>query len=65
MIEKHSRNMPFKIKGMAAAKAKTLSVSQEDELAGMKIQLIEEMQHICLHNLSGKFKSATVDLTGT
>ena len=34
----------------AATKAKTLSASQEDELAEMKIQLIEEMQHVCLHN---------------
>ena len=34
----------------AATKAKTLSASQEDDLAEMKIQLIEEMQHVCLHN---------------
>ena len=33
-----------------AAKAKSLSVTQENELIEMKIQLIEEMQHICLHN---------------
>ncbi len=33
-----------------ATKAKTLTASQEDELAEMKIQLIEEMQHVCLHN---------------
>jgi RNA polymerase primary sigma factor len=37
-------------KVVAAAKAKTLSGAQEDDLAEMKIQLIEEMQHICLHN---------------
>ena len=34
----------------AAAKAKTLTASQESDLAEMKIQLIEEMQHVCLHN---------------
>ena len=34
----------------AFAKAKTLSATQEDDLAEMKIQLIEEMQHIYLHN---------------
>ena len=33
-----------------ATRGKTLTTSQEDHLAEMKIQLIEEMQHICLHN---------------
>ena len=34
----------------AAAKAKTLTDAQQKDLAAMKIQLVEEMQHICLHN---------------
>ena len=34
----------------AAAKAKTLTDAQQNDLAAMKIQLVEEMQHICLHN---------------
>ena len=34
----------------AAAKAKILTTSQENELSEMKIQLIEGMQHVCLHN---------------
>ena len=34
----------------AAAKAKTLTDAQEAELAEMKVQLVEEMQNICLHN---------------
>ena len=34
----------------AAAKAKILTTSQEDDLGEMKIKLIEEMQHIYLHN---------------
>ena len=34
----------------AAAKAKTLSAAQESDLGQMKIQLIEEMQNICLHS---------------
>ena len=34
----------------AVAKAKTLTDAQQKDLAAMKIQLVEEMQHICLHN---------------
>ena len=34
----------------AACKGKALTAAQDDELAEMKIQLVEEMQNICLHN---------------
>ena len=34
----------------AAAKAKTLTDAQQKDLTAMKIQLVEEMQHICLHS---------------
>ena len=34
----------------AACKNKTLTAAQDDELAEMKIQLVDEMQNICLHN---------------
>ena len=34
----------------AACKGKALTAAQDDDLAEMKIQLVEEMQNICLHN---------------
>ena len=34
----------------SACKGKALTAAQEADLAEMKIQLVEEMQHICLHN---------------
>ena len=48
LFEKYAALQDKKV--AAAAKAKKLSAAQENDLGQMKIQLIEEMQHICLHN---------------